>query len=264
MTTQPATCTTPDAPDTIPHLRTAPDTLGSAAVPGAPDSRTPGEPGASRRPRPTAVLSGDAAVIHVVAWTDPIADPHGLHPCSRYVELYWLGILGPSSTWLLRRLSYGLEVRADGFDLPLAETARALGLGARMGKNSPFRRSIQRLCTFEIARPSGPGCLAVRTAIPPLPLRHLSRLPESLQASHRRWLTEQRLPEAERMRRRAARLASDLANAGRDRDDIERQLWTWRFHPTVAYQAATAATPGPGPALVSTPPPGPTGPGPRR
>ncbi|HEV3280876.1 MAG TPA: hypothetical protein VG032_04640 [Acidimicrobiales bacterium] len=142
---------------------------------------------------------------------------------------------------MLRRLSYGLEVRRDGFDIDLAETAKCLGLGGRMGKNSPFRRALQRLCTFELARPHGPGALAVRTRIPPLPLRHLSRLPEPLQTSHRRWLTEQRLSEPEQMRRRAGRLAAGLASAGRDQRQIERQLGKWSFHPAVAFSAARAA-----------------------
>jgi hypothetical protein len=184
--------------------------------------------------------------LRVVRWLDPIADPHGVHPCSRYVELYWLGIIGPSTTWLIRRISYGLEVHADGFDLDLAETARALGLGDRLGRNSPFRRAIRRLCTFELARPHGPNGLAVRVQVPPLPLRHVSRLPEALQQSHRRWQAEQRLPEMEQTRRRATRLAADLASAGRDRSEIEAQLGAWHFHPAVAFQAAaTAVSPGP-------------------
>ncbi len=194
------------------------------------------EPGSPHPARP---------ILRVVRWVDPIADPHGVHPCSRYVELYWLGVIGPSTTWLLRRLSYGLEVHADGFDLDLAETARALGLGDRLGRNSPFRRAIRRLCTFELARPHGPEGLAVRVHVPPLPLRHLSRLPEALQQSHRRWQIEQRLPEIEQTRRRAHRLAADLASAGRDRAEIEAQLGAWRFHPAVAYQAAAAVSPGP-------------------
>ncbi len=185
--------------------------------------------------------------LRVVPWLDPVADRHGVHPCSRYVELYWLGIIGPSTTWLLRRLSYGLEVHPDGFDLHLTETALSLGLGGRMGKNSPFRRALQRLCTFELARPWGPGGLAVRIHVPPLPLRHLGRLPDSLQASHRRWMVEHQLPEPERMRRRAQRLASGLASAGKDRSDIERQLTDWHFHPAVAYAAAHNVPPCPRP-----------------
>jgi hypothetical protein len=110
-----------------------------------------------------------------------------------------------------------------------------------MGKNSPFRRALQRLCTFELARAYGPDGLAVRTRIPPLPLRHLNRLPDSLQSSHHRWLVEQQLPEPEQMRRRAYRLAAGLASAGRSRAEIECQLGRWHFHPALAFGAAQAA-----------------------
>jgi hypothetical protein len=192
--------------------------------------------------RPEPVRPGpEGPSLHVVQWVDPVADPHGLHPCSRYVELYWLGIIGPSTTWLLRRLHYGLEVHGDGYDLHLPETARSLGLGDKMGKNSPFRRALARLITFELARSQGPDELAVRAHIPPLPLRHLSRLPESLQRSHRRWMAEQRLSEPEQMRRRALRLATGLAEAGHDHASIERRLGDWRFHPAVAFAAASSA-----------------------
>ena len=184
----------------------------------------------------------EGPTLHIVQWVDPVVDPHGMPPCSRYVELYWLGIIGPSTTWLLRRLNYGLEVHGDGFDLNLPETARALGLGDKMGKNSPFRRALARLITFELARAQGPGELAVRAHIPPLPLRHLSRLPESLQRSHRRWLAEQQLSEPEQMRRRAIRLATGLAQAGHDRVTIEQRLAEWQFHPSVAFHAAGVAS----------------------
>src|SRR5665213_319698 len=112
---------------------------------------------AVRRAAPSPVDRSDIPTLRVVPWVDPVADPHGLHPCSRYVELYWLPIIGPSTTWLLRRLPYGLEVHGDGFDLHLPETARSLGLGDKMGKNSPFRRALARLITFELARPQGPA-----------------------------------------------------------------------------------------------------------
>jgi len=194
------------------------------------------------RPDSDLGLAASGPSLHIVQWVDPVADPHGMHPCSRYVELYWLGIIGPSTTWLLRRLTYGLEVHGDGFDLHLPETARSLGLGDKMGKNSPFRRALARLVTFELARPHGPGELAVRQHIPPLPLRHLSRLPDSLQRSHRRWMSEQRLSEPEQMRRRAQRLATGLADAGHDRATIERRLAAWHFHPAVAFKAATEAS----------------------
>ena len=40
-------------------------------------------------------LRPDGPTLRIVEWVDPVADPHGMHPCSRYVELYWLGIVGP-------------------------------------------------------------------------------------------------------------------------------------------------------------------------
>ena len=58
-------------------------------------------------------------------------------------------------------------------------------------------------------------------------------------------MVEHQLPEPERMRRRAQRLASGLASAGKDRSDIERQLTDWHFHPAVAYAAAHSVPPLP-------------------
>jgi hypothetical protein len=192
-------------------------------------------------PLGTKVRPPSEATLRVVTWLDPVADPHGVHPCSRYVELYWLPTVGPSTTWLLRRLSYGLELHNGGFNLDLIDTARSLGLGDRMGKNSPFHRALRRLSTFELARPHGSGELAIRTRIPALPLRHLRRLPQSLQVSHERWVSEQQLSEPERMRRRAKRLAVGLASAGHSGQAIEARLSAWHFHPAVASHAADEA-----------------------
>lgn len=180
-------------------------------------------------------------VLRIVAWRDAIVDAHGVDPRSRYVELYWLGIIGPSTTWLLRRVAYGLEVRPDGFDLDLADTARSLGLGDRMGRNAPFRRALARLATFDLARPQGPGTLAVRTVVPPLPLRYLTRLPNGLQRSHAQWQAERQLPEVDQMRRRAQRLASEMARAGSDQMAIEQRLGALQFHPSIASAAAAGA-----------------------
>jgi hypothetical protein len=220
----------------VPPVAVPPVAVPPVAVPpGAVPRTVHGRTAASRADR------SETPSLRLVPWIDLVADPHGLHPCSRYVELYWLPVIGPSTTWLLRRLSYGLELHDEGFELNLPETARSLGLGERMGKNSPFRRALQRLCTFELARANGPNGLAVRTRIPPLPLRHLTRLPDPLQASHRRWLAEQRLSGPEQMRVRAHRLAAGLASDGRNQDDIERQLGKWQFHPAVAFRAAQDA-----------------------
>jgi hypothetical protein len=193
--------------------------------------------GVVRRPPRPAIDPGGK--LRVVPWLDPVADPLGVHPCSLYVEQYWLGILGPSTTWLLRRVSYGLEAHPDGFVLDLADTAHSLGLGDRMGKNSPFRRALHRLAKFELARPHGPDGIAVRTRVPPLPLRHVQRLAPWLQESHRQ--ANQRSTPFEQMRRRARQLAAQLADAGCEQAEIERRLGASQFHPALAFESAAWA-----------------------
>ena len=42
--------------------------------------------------------------LHVRGWPNEVLDQLGFDPRSGYVEDYWLGILGPSTVWLLRRL----------------------------------------------------------------------------------------------------------------------------------------------------------------
>ncbi len=233
-----------------PAPRSTPAPASSTA---RPDDATARPDDATARPVP--------AVLQVTPWHDPVVDAHGMHPCSRYVELYWLGVLGPSTTWLLRRIAYGLEVHDAGFALDLPETARSLGLGGRLGPSSPFRRALRRLVTFELARPHGLDGLAVRTCVPPLPLRHLQRLPASLQRSHQRFLEEQQLPDAERTRRRAKRLATGLAASGNDAPAIEATLARWQFHPAVAYQVARDVLGHREATAAPLPPPAPLRPG---
>src|SRR2546427_9798851 len=94
-------------------------------------------------------------------WPDQVIDALGHDPRSAYVEQFWLGILGPSTTWLLRRLATGLEAEPAGFALPLADTARALGLGNQNGRHSPFIRALGRICQFDLAHLQTGDALAV-------------------------------------------------------------------------------------------------------
>jgi hypothetical protein len=64
---------------------------------GALTSRTVA-PAATARTRPSAIDRSDIPTLRIVPWVDPVADPHGLEPCSRYVELYWLPVTGPSTS----------------------------------------------------------------------------------------------------------------------------------------------------------------------
>jgi hypothetical protein len=176
--------------------------------------------------------------LTVRPWPDELIDSLGHDPRSAYVERFWLGVLGPSAVWLLRRLAAGLEASPAGFTLPLADTARSLGLGGS-GARSPFVRTLGRICTFDLARIEEPDTLAVRRKLPPLARRHLDRLPEALQAEHRAWQeADLRTPELDRQRRRARTLALSLVALGEDLEAVERQLLRWHNHPAVSRDAA--------------------------
>ena len=186
------------------------------------------------------LVSSDTLTIR--PWPDDVIDALGFDPRSHYVETYWLGILGPSTTWLARRLVAGLEASPAGFELDLADTARCLGLGDKCGKHSPFVRSIERMVKFGVAQPHGPGELAVRRKIPPLNRRQVMRLPASLQAAHLALQEENlRTPQVEHMRARSRQLALSLLELGDDLETAERQLLRWRFHPAMARESAAWA-----------------------
>ncbi|MBW3580046.1 MAG: hypothetical protein KY431_03305 [Actinobacteria bacterium] len=171
-------------------------------------------------------------------WPDPVIDRVGHDPRSAYVERFWLGILGPSTTWLLRRLAGQLEAAPAGFELVLADTARSLGLGGE-GRSSPFMRALARCCQFQLAAPEDDGVLAVRRKLPPLNRRQLARLPEAVQVEHQRWLDDDlRTPSLDKLRRRTRSLALSLLELGEDVEATERQLLRWRFHPTLCQEAA--------------------------
>src|SRR5580693_4064481 len=80
-------------------------------------------------------------ILRVVTWEDA-ADDGQFDPRSRYVERFWLSVLGPSAVWILRRLADGLDDRPDGFDLDLDDLAGHLGLGRSTSRHAPLRRAI--------------------------------------------------------------------------------------------------------------------------
>jgi len=136
----------------------------------------------------TATVLHDSETLVVYPWLDPVVDSTGFEVRSDYVEHYWLGILGPTSAWLLRRLVSGFDHYPDGYELNLPETAAALGLNYRTDKECPFTRGIDRLVMFGVAQKYSYG-LAVRTRIPALSARHVQRLPQHLRESHALWLS---------------------------------------------------------------------------
>jgi hypothetical protein len=189
-------------------------------------------------------LPPDTDYVLVRPLLDPVVDRVGHDPRSPYVERFWLGVLGPSVTWLLRYLVSRLESEPDGFDLELDACAKAIGLGHLQGPNAAFPRTIHRACQFGMARLLGGTTFEVRRKLPPLSQRHLSRLPEDLQAEHAEWVdglppeaSGRSEPADDELRDRARRLALSLVELGEDREGTERQLHRWRFHPALATEA---------------------------
>ncbi len=172
-----------------------------------------------------------------------MVESSGFDVLDPYVELFWLPVLGPSATLLLRRLASGLRTNPGGYDLELDLAARALGLGAAGGRRSPFRRAILRCTRYGAARHLGDDRLAVRRRLSALPSRHLRRLPAPLQAQHRRWEAAAAAGPGtvEAVRRHARWLALELAAAHPGGESLERRLVEHGVHPAVAFESANWA-----------------------
>ena len=186
-------------------------------------------------------IPSDIESLRVTPWSDPVIDRVGHDPRTVYVERFWLGILGPSATWLLRLLVDRLDGAPDGYDLDLDECATALGLGRRPGANGVFPRTLARCCQFGSTRLVGPTTLQVRRKLPPLTRRQIARLPEALRTDHERWVDKPPAAVADDMRARARQLALSLVELGEDGAGTERQLHRWRFHPALASEATAWA-----------------------
>ena len=132
----------------------------------------------------------------VVPWRDPVIERIGHDALGDYVELFWLGILGPTATWLLRRFAYIAVTHPDGASVDRATLATSLGLGGEGGRTTALDRSVQRLEMFGIVRRVD-DALAARTVIPPLSVRHLARLPARLQIAHSLWTENDHSPAYE-------------------------------------------------------------------
>jgi hypothetical protein len=177
------------------------------------------------------------AALRVTPWNDPVLDVLGHDPRSWYAETFWLPTLGPTALLLMRHLADRFERAPEGIELPVADTAAALGLGAREGNSSPLIRSLNRLRQFELAQTTDEQTISVRRSLPPVHRRHVRRLPAPLQAEHEEWVTSQRAAPLELARRRARRVSLMLVAQGETLDTVERALHTAGFHPALAHEA---------------------------
>ena len=177
------------------------------------------------------------SVMTVRAWVDPTVDDDGHDPRSRYVEQFWLGVLGPTATWLLRRLVSGLELHPDGYEIDLGVTARSMGMSYTEGRSSPFAKALQRCTMFGLAHQTSDG-IAVRRRIPAVAHRHLRRMPDAVQEAHDAWMrTVIDVDELDR----AHRLALAMLAAGDDSSTIEHQLVAIGIGDAVAAEVADNA-----------------------
>lgn len=142
----------------------------------------------TRSEPPTTNATGESSgglpdEVFLVPWPDEVIEKLGYDPRSMYVETCWLPILGPTATWLYRRLGSWAEYNPDGLSLDMTDLAVSLGLGEGLGRNSLLNKGIERLTRFEVAR-WDVGQLAVRTALPALPERYAERLSYSSRRLH--------------------------------------------------------------------------------
>ena len=140
-----------------------------------------------------------AATLTICRWPRSAPQPHV--PQGEYAERFWLPVVGPSGLWLLRwaqRELVACEARSEaddsgagdsggGFDIDSNELAQRIGLGVGTARQSPLRRSLKRLETFELARRLDESVVEFRTTLPPVSTRQLERMPVNLRREHRVW-----------------------------------------------------------------------------
>ena len=177
-----------------------------------------------------------STTLRIEAWEAPLERGVGVDPRSAYVERFWLPVLGPSTTWLVRGIARELDRAPRGFDLATRDWAGSLGMGARDGRNSPFLRALTRAIDFHVAIERGPATLGFRRLLPLLSPRMLARLPESLRAEHERLTTRSPATAVHQDRGRA--LALSLHRLGEGPAEIEDQLRRWGYPPEVAGPTA--------------------------
>jgi hypothetical protein len=189
----------------------------------------------SSPPTGASIDATDRTLVPIRAWIDPVVDDNGHDPRSSYVEMFWLGVLGPTATWLLRRLAAGLDDSPTGYDLDLTSTASAMGLSFRSGRSSAFTKALQRCVMFGLAHPLPDGGLAVRRRVPAVAHRHLRRMPPTLQRQHAEWATATASLDDFT---RAHRLAMTMVEVGDDTAIVEHQLRALGVPTAVAAQVA--------------------------
>src|SRR5947208_16308105 len=74
----------------------------------------PCAPRRERNPMRATLPQLTTETLHIRPWPDPVIDAVGHDPRSTYVERFWLGVLGPSTPWLIRRIADGPDDQPAG------------------------------------------------------------------------------------------------------------------------------------------------------
>ena len=165
-------------------------------------------------------LHVDSTLV-VVPWLDPIVDEVGFDVFSRYAEMFWLPVMGPSAMWIMRRIVMGFAEFPGGYEMDTQEIALAVGLSFTQGANCPFSRALRR-CQWFGAAQSVQGGLAVRIKLPPVSRRQIQRFPVSLKQSLVAWPVES--TDHQQLVERAKLVANALITTGDDSDLLESRL----------------------------------------
>jgi hypothetical protein len=142
------------------------------------------------------------------------SERNGYDAHSYYVEQFWLPVLGPSTTFLIRLLNARLDREGNNTVIETSATAQALGLGEHPGRHAPFLRAVRRAIDYDLvsvgesdeSSPETEILLLVRRLVPPLSKRLAERLPEPLAHEHHYALTKSERDEIP-LERRAQQLA---------------------------------------------------------
>lgn len=146
---------------------------------------------------PQHFLSPLAREITIVQWRDPLVEQHGYDMRGIYVERFWLPVLGPTCTFLLRRVAENFDSRPDGFVVNLEEIGAQLGVAYNESPHNALTRAFTRTALFGFAQHTvhhGRECVAMRRVAPPLAQRHIKRLPASLVATLEVWNNSAQMP----------------------------------------------------------------------
>lgn len=114
-----------------------------------------------------------------------------------YVEMFWLPVIGPTSTLFLRFV--GRNVSLESFKLfDPSEIAVCLGVNGGTGRHSPISKTISRLAYFElVCVDSVVGDTDLRVTVPlkvpQVPPRRQIQWPEYLRILHSRAVARQHI-----------------------------------------------------------------------